>query len=102
MSSIDQTKQLGNKRDLRRIDWNIVKKIMITLSRDSNMKKTNIAMFCGLSYDNCVSYLKWLELLGLIKTEIDKNGFELFGLNSRGMYLCKKEFEHDQGVLNQI
>ena len=75
---------------------------MIVLSRDGKMKKTNIAMNCRLSYDKCVSYLKWLELLGLIKTEIDEDGFELFGLNGRGMDLCKKEFAHDQGILNLI
>jgi predicted transcriptional regulator len=100
MYNIDEPKQLRNKRGLRRIDWSTVKKIMIALSRDNKMKKTNLAMACGISYDNCISYLRWLELLGLIKTEIGENGSALFGLNSRGMDLCKKEFENDQEILN--
>jgi hypothetical protein len=100
MYSTDSPEQIRNKRTLRRIDWTTVKKIMIVLSCDNKMKKTNIAMSCRLSYDKCVSYLRWLELLDLVKIVIDGDGFELFGLNNRGMDLCKKEFKHEQGILN--
>jgi len=69
---------------------------MVALAQYGKMKKTKIAMVCRINYEMCVSYLKWLEILGLIKIEIDEERFELFGLNSRGMDLCRKEFIRDQ------
>ena len=78
------------KKELKRIDWNIIKRILKYLHNDGKEKKTNIAMKCNMSYDNCVVYLNWLEIMDLIKRETDENGFELISLNHKGEELFKK------------
>ena len=79
-----------HKKELKRIDWNIVKRLVILLYYDSKVKRTNIAMKCKLSYDNCLLYLNWLEMMGLIKKETDRDGFELISLTDKGIDLYAK------------
>ena len=79
-----------HKKELKRIDWNIVKRLVILLYYDSKAKRTNIAMKCKLSYDNCLLYLNWLEIMDLIKKETNRDGFELISLTDKGTDLYAK------------
>lgn len=94
--NMPDAKQFGlnmNKRKLKRIDWNIVKNIMKVLYDDGKMKKTNIAMRLGISYDNCLLYLDWLDTMDLIKRDIDDGGFELIGLDNKGRDLYTQKLQ---------
>ena len=84
-------KVICSKKELKRIDWNIVKRLVIFLHYNK-MKKTNIAMQCSMSYDKCVLYLNWLEMMDLIKKETDPNGFEVICLNDKGNELYERKF----------
>jgi predicted transcriptional regulator len=79
-----------HKKELKRIDWNIVKRLVILLYYDNKAKRTNIAMKCKLSYDNCLLYLNWLEMMDLIKKETNREGFELISLTDKGIDLYAK------------
>jgi predicted transcriptional regulator len=83
-------KTVQNKKEIKRIDWEITKRLVILLHYNSKIKKTNIAMKCNMSYDNCVVYLNWLEIMDLVRRETDENGFELISLNHKGEELFKK------------
>src|SRR5437879_10164428 len=79
------------KKELKRIDWDIVKRLVTLLYYNSKMKRTNIAMKCKLSYDNCLLYLNWLDTMDLIKREIDKDGSELINITEKGRDLCTQK-----------
>jgi len=79
-----------HKKELKRIDWNIVKRLVILLYYDNKAKRTKIAMKCKLSYDNCLLYLNWLEMMELIKKETNRDGFELISLTDKGIDLYAK------------
>ena len=83
----------SDKKKLKRIDMDIVRRLLVFLYSDGKTKKTNIAMKCGMSYDKCVLYLDWMKTMSLIRNEM-QDGFELISLNDRGMEFCKKNFEH--------
>lgn len=78
------------KKELKRIDWKIVKRLTLQLYYNNKEKKTNIAMRCNLSYDKFALYLGWMETMDLIKKEIDGEGYELINLNDRGRELFIK------------
>jgi len=73
------------KKELQRIDWNVVKQILTTLYFNGEGKKTNLVMKTKLSYDKFVLYLNWLELMDLIKIERDDVGIEMISLSENGL-----------------
>lgn len=83
-----------NKRELKRISWNIVKKLLKLLYYNGRMKKTHIATKCNLSYDKCRLYLDWMDMMDLIKRETDGGGFEIISLNEKGSDIYTKKFKH--------
>ncbi len=91
---IIQSKLNQNKRELKRISWDIVKKLLKLLYYDGGMKKTYISTKCNLSYDKCRLYLEWMDVMDLIKREID-GGFEIISLNEKGIDLYTKKFRDD-------
>ena len=91
---VDRLQEIKHyKKELKRIDWDIVKRLMISLYYDNKMKRTNIAMKCKLSYGNCLLYLNWLEIMDLIKREIDQDGFELISLTEKGRDLYTRQLQ---------
>ncbi len=62
----------------------MVGRLISLLYCEGKMKRTNLAMRCNMSYDKCILYLNWLELLELIKKEKDDEGSELISLHDRG------------------
>ncbi len=83
---------MRGKRELKRIEWNIVGRITTILNCSAGMKKTHIAMKAGLSYDKCALYLGWMEIMELIIRTNDEKGFQLISLSERGVGLYRKCF----------
>ena len=82
-----------NGKELRKIDWHIVKRLVVFLYYDGKTKRTNIATRCNLGYDKCIRYLDWMKKMDLISNEHDKEGFELVSLNEKGMEIYKNNFK---------
>jgi predicted transcriptional regulator len=85
-----QTKRNEKSRIPRRIDTEVVKRIITILHDDGMEKKTKIALKSHLSYDKCLLYLAWLELMGLIRKENDADNFEMINLTLKGAELYSK------------
>ncbi len=90
-------KGLQKKRELRRVEWAIIKRLVIVLYHNRCIKRTNIAMKASLSYDRCILYLDWMNTMDLIKIETDEEGFEIIGLSDRGCDLYQAKF-HDERI----
>jgi len=56
------------------------------------MKKSHIATKCNLGYDKCRMYLDWMEIMDLIKKDINDEGFEVISLTEKGNILYNKKF----------
>jgi predicted transcriptional regulator len=82
------------KRDLKRIEWNTVKKIIISLDENGRMKKSHIATMCNMGYDKCLLYLNWLELMDLIRRDINEEGLNEIILTEKGKLLHSKKFDN--------
>lgn len=80
---------------MKRIQWDIVGRLVVVIRHNPKMKKTKIAMKSGLSYDKCRLYLDWMETLDLIKRQTDE-GFEVITLTHRGNELYATEFENHE------
>ncbi len=96
MPEVKQLERIVNKKALKKIDWSVVKRLVIFLYYNSKIKKTNIAMKCNIGYDKCVLYLNWLELMDLIERKIDVDGFEIIILSERGNDFYKRKLENAQ------
>ena len=84
--------KIQSKKELQRIDWRIIRRLVISLYYNCRMKKTHIATKCNLGYDKCRLYLDWLEMMELIKREIDENRFEVIILTDKGKALHNSKF----------
>ena len=84
--------KIQNKKELRRIDWNIVRRLVTSLYYNSKMKKTHIATKCNLGYNKCRLYLDWMEMMELIKRETDEDQFEVIVLTEKGKSLHNRKF----------
>ena len=90
LNIVDLEETTQCKRELKRIEWNIVKRLVILMRYAGRAKKTKLAMNCNMAYDKCILYLNWMETLNLISRERDNSGFELVSLNDRGYELYEK------------
>jgi predicted transcriptional regulator len=81
-------KIVPSKKELKRIDWTIVHRLMVFLHYNSKTKKTILAMKCNMSYDKCVMYLDFLSKKEFINKKTE-NGFELICLSTKGTELFK-------------
>ena len=79
-----------NKKQPKRIDLHVVKRLIKLLYYNARIKKTKIATKCNLGYDKCVLYLNWLEMMDLIDRETDADGFETIVLSERGNDFYKR------------
>lgn len=80
------------KKELKRIDWKTVRRVISTLHRNSRMKKTLLATACSMGYDKCRLYIDWLEMMELVRKEIDEEGREEFILTEKGRSLYSRKF----------
>ena len=93
-----QLEKTINKREIRRIDWKVVKRLVKFLYYNSGIKKTVIAMKCNLGYDKCLLYLDWLEIVDFIHRAHDE-GHETIRLSERGIDLYKRKLNEIKSEL---
>jgi predicted transcriptional regulator len=84
--------QLRSRKELKRIDWRTVKRVMSALYENARMKKSFLATACNMGYDKCRLYLDWLEMMELVRREDNEDGFEVIILTERGRSLYNKKF----------
>ena len=87
---------IEGKKELKRIEWNTVKRIIVFLYYNNRFKKTKIAMQCNMAYDKFLLYLDWMHIMDLIKREIDEDGFEVVILTERGHNLFSTKFQENK------
>lgn len=90
---------LVKKKELKRIDWDMACRMLKALYFYGNQNKTAMARLANMSYDSCVSYLGWLELLDFIKKETDDK-FEMIGLTDLGINFCKTKLMKESKLSN--
>ena len=81
-----------NKKELKRIDWKTVTRVISTLYHNTRMKKTLLATACSMGYDKCRLYIDWLEMMELIRKETSDDGYEELILTEKGRSLYSKKF----------
>ncbi len=77
------------KRTLKRIDIDVMERLMNTLYENGHEKKTNLARNANMNYDTCVHYLGYLEFIGFVKKIIEAK-YDKYGLTDNGIDFCKK------------
>lgn len=76
-------------KKLRRIDLDVLERLIMVLYESTKEKKTNIARNSKMSYDKCVLYLDVLEMMEFVKKNDDgKNIF--YSLTSAGISYANK------------
>jgi len=90
MSRTNQVLDSGYAEIPQRIEWKTVLRILGFLHHNSRSKKTHISMTCNLGYKRCVQYLNWLEIMNLIKKDVDQDGSHLISVNEWGIELVQK------------
>lgn len=70
-------------KQLKRVDLEIVGRILYSLIRDGPSRKTLVARSIHLNYDYFIRYLKFLEMLDFVKRECS-NKIEIINLRDRG------------------
>ena len=74
---------------MRRIDLDVLERLMLVLYEITEEKKTNIARDSKMSYDKCVLYLDVLEMMEFVKKNNNgKNTF--YGLTPAGINYSHK------------
>jgi predicted transcriptional regulator len=74
-------------RQLKRIQWDIVCRLIVVIHEEPRLKRTRIAMKSGLSYDKCRLYLDWMETMGIIVRDLDDQGHQVIALSVKGKEL---------------
>ena len=69
----------------------IVRKILRSLLRGKK-KKTPLSMKVRKNYDECFSYLTFLETLEFVKNETDEDGFQVIQITDRGREYYRRHF----------
>ncbi|MEX0862262.1 winged helix-turn-helix domain-containing protein [Nitrosopumilus sp.] len=78
----------NNKKSLKRINHAILDRLVRILYENGHCRRTTIARKSNMSYDNCVSYLEFLEKFGVLR-KMDDNGSEIIALTKQGMKMHK-------------
>ena len=82
--------KVDRKKKLKRIDWDIVKRIILVLYNEGEQRRTPLATKCNLNYANCLLYIQWLIFLDLIKWKAGEDDEDLVCLTEHGMKLGRK------------
>lgn len=84
-----------SKKELKRIDWHIIKNLLNILFYEGKMKKTTLARKSNMGYENCILYIDWLYMLDFIKKDLDEERVEIIGLSELGYSFCKRKLTED-------
>ena len=93
VESLLASEKVSRTKELKRIEWGIVERLVRLLYFNRKIKRTKIAMHCNMSYDKCVLYLDWMEMMDVIEKETDKEGYTLIKLREKGIELYNKKFK---------
>src|SRR5437899_13092410 len=88
-NKVDMSRLETSKKELTRIDWKIVRRIVTFLYYNNGMKKTNIAMKCAMSHDRFILYLNWIKIIDLMKKVLEGSCVESVSLSKKRMKLYK-------------
>jgi predicted transcriptional regulator len=80
----EKTDNNQQRKELKRIDWDIVKRILELLYYEGKSKKTKIAMKCNLNHEQITVYLDWIDMFDFIMKEPNENKIEWIALSERG------------------
>ncbi len=89
------------KRTIKRIDIDVMTRLMITLYKNGHEKKTNLARDANVNYDTCVHYLGYLEFIDFVKKIVEIK-YEKFSLTNNGINFCKKILSTKMDPNNQV
>lgn len=89
----DEPHRQNAKKSARRIDVELVKRIIILLHEEGSQRRTKIASRARIAYNKGQKYLDWLELMGLTRCQKNKDGVEYIYLTERGNDLYAKYAE---------
>lgn len=90
-------KKVSKSQTLKRIDVEIVKRMIFVLHDEGKQRKTRMALMAHMSYDKCMRYLEWLELMGIVCWE-NERGFEHIVLTDAGIKLYRKYSMHSRSL----
>lgn len=79
-----------NNKQLKRLDVNVMGRLITSIYESGRQNKTNIARNSKLSYDKCVLYLKFLMMINFVKKDFDDNGREVFDVTQQAMSILQK------------
>ncbi|MGI9565574.1 MAG: winged helix-turn-helix domain-containing protein [Nitrosopumilus sp.] len=83
-----------HKPELKRIDLDILERIMTVMYEAGKSNKTAISRKSNMSYDKCVKYLSCLEMLDFVKCQKekgeDKKNIYMYDLTLQGIRLCQR------------
>lgn len=82
------------KRELKKIDLDILKRIMIVIYEAGRSNKTTISRNSNMSYDKCIKYLNCLEMLEFIKRQKgrseNKKQIYVYDLTVHGIHFVRE------------
>lgn len=84
-----------SKNPIKRVDVELLGKIIVTIYEHGPTKKSSVARKCNMSYDNCIKYLDFLDLIGFTKTKINDEDLETVILTEHGVQFCKSKLSQD-------
>jgi len=87
---------------LKRIDPNMVERIILSLYESGKEKRTTISRNAKMSYDKCVKYLEYLEQVNFVKKEVNDDNHITYGLTINGINLCKNKLSCESELNNFV
>lgn len=88
-------KQNKEKNPIKRVDVDILGKILGVLYQNGECQKSVIARKCNMGYDKCVRYLDFLVFIGFIKIVKNEDDLEAVILIEPGIKFCKSKLSLD-------
>lgn len=79
---------MPNKRELRKIDLDVLIRLLSILSEVNSLRMTDLQMKARTNYSTCMRYIKFLEKLGLVKLDISRSK-RFISITERGKEACK-------------
>ncbi|HET6458954.1 MAG TPA: winged helix-turn-helix domain-containing protein [Nitrosopumilaceae archaeon] len=70
---VDQESNLAKNKSVHAITFNIIviKRVLIALHESGPLKRTNLSGKTGLSYNKCIKYINFLQLMGWVEIIFD-------------------------------
>ncbi|MBM2819258.1 MAG: hypothetical protein HW410_940 [Nitrosarchaeum sp.] len=80
---------ITNEKSIRRVDLDVLERLLLVLYKNTEEKKTNIARSSKMGYDKCALYLDVLERMEFAKKNTNGKNI-LYSLTSFGINYSQK------------